>query len=328
MWRFPIPEGLGLRAAMEHALRATGTAAEEVDYVNAHATSTPIGDVSEAKALKAIFKTPAARPAISSTKSLTGHGLSLAGAMESGFCALAIRDGFMPGSAHITTLDPACDGPNIIRSTLSAQPHVVLQQRERFAAAPTSSLVLQAGQLTDLHPYRVRRPRRLRPPLLHGLCHRRERRASAARRLRKCSWLTASGVWGTARDPSRLQPLGAGPAGAAFTPVKLDLADGRGADDAFARAAEKCRRRDFDLVIQERGVMARLVNFPALIFPSGRLQLEAMLLTTRAPQPPGPRARCARAIAVAWSMWRRWRRSFRLPFVRRVQYREGRDCRR
>lgn len=132
------PEGLGLRAAMENALRATGIAPEAVDYVNAHATSTPIGDTSEAKALKAVFKTPAARPAISSTKSLTGHGLSLAGAMESGFCALAIRDGFMPGSAHITKLDPECEGLNIIRSTLPAQPHVVLNNVSGFGGANVS----------------------------------------------------------------------------------------------------------------------------------------------------------------------------------------------
>ncbi len=139
------PEGLGLRAAMENALRSTKIAAEEVDYVNAHATSTPIGDSSEAKALKAIFKTPAARPAISSTKSLTGHGLSLAGAMESGFCALAIRDGFMPGSAHITTLDPSCEGLNIIRSTLPAQPHVVLNNVSGFGGANVSLVFRQAS---------------------------------------------------------------------------------------------------------------------------------------------------------------------------------------
>jgi 3-oxoacyl-[acyl-carrier-protein] synthase-1 len=129
------PEGHGLRAAIENALRATGTAPEAVDYVNAHATSTPIGDSSEAKALKAVFRTPAARPAISSTKALTGHGLSLAGAMESGFCALAIRDGFMPGSAHITKLDPSCEGLNIIRSTLPARPNVVLNNVSGFGGA-------------------------------------------------------------------------------------------------------------------------------------------------------------------------------------------------
>ncbi len=139
------PEGHGLRAAIENALRLTGTPAEAVDYVNAHATSTPIGDSSEAKALKAVFKTPAARPAISSTKALTGHGLSLAGAMESGFCALAIRDGFMPGSAHITKLDPECEGLNIIRSTLPARPNVVLNNVSGFGGANVCLVFKKAG---------------------------------------------------------------------------------------------------------------------------------------------------------------------------------------
>jgi 3-oxoacyl-[acyl-carrier-protein] synthase-1 len=138
------PEGLGLRAAMANALRATGTAAEAVDYVNAHATSTPIGDASEAKALRAIFNPPGARPAISSTKALTGHGLSLAGAMESGFCALAVRDGFMPGSAHITNLDPECEGLNIIRSTLSARPRVAMNNVSGFGGANVSIVFKQA----------------------------------------------------------------------------------------------------------------------------------------------------------------------------------------
>ena len=139
------PEGQGLRAAMEHALRATGTAPEAVDYVNAHATSTPIGDVSEARALKAIFKDPAARPAVSSTKALTGHGLSLAGAMESAFCALAIRDSFMPGSAHITKLDPECEGLNIIRTTLPVQPSIVLNNVSGFGGANVSLVFKQAS---------------------------------------------------------------------------------------------------------------------------------------------------------------------------------------
>jgi 3-oxoacyl-[acyl-carrier-protein] synthase-1 len=139
------PDGHGLRAAMENALRATNTAPEAVDYVNAHATSTPIGDASEAKALKAIFGTPGARPAVSSTKSLTGHGLSLAGAMESGICAVAIRDGFMPGSAHISRLDPSCEGLNIIRSTLPAQPGIVLNNVSGFGGANVSLVFKKAS---------------------------------------------------------------------------------------------------------------------------------------------------------------------------------------
>ena len=95
------PDGNGLRVAMAAALKRCGVAPEEVDYVNAHATSTLIGDISEARALRAVFPAAAARPAVSSTKALTGHGLSLAGAMECGFCALAMRSAFTPGSAHI-----------------------------------------------------------------------------------------------------------------------------------------------------------------------------------------------------------------------------------
>jgi 3-oxoacyl-[acyl-carrier-protein] synthase-1 len=129
---------------MANAFKATGIEPEAVDYVNAHATSTPIGDTSEARALKAVFKDAAMRPAISSTKALTGHGLSLAGAMESAFCSIAIRDGFMPGSAHITKLDPACDGLNIIRATLSQSPRVVLNNSSGFGGANVCIVLRQA----------------------------------------------------------------------------------------------------------------------------------------------------------------------------------------
>jgi 3-oxoacyl-[acyl-carrier-protein] synthase-1 len=129
------PDGEGLRMAIENALKYSEVAPEEVDYVNAHATSTPIGDISEAKALKAIFKDNPSRPAVSSTKALTGHGLSLAGAMEAGFCALAMKEGFIPGSAHISKLDPACTGLNIIRATLPQRPNVVLSNSSGFGGA-------------------------------------------------------------------------------------------------------------------------------------------------------------------------------------------------
>lgn len=129
------PEGDGLRRAMELALTCSKLEAAEVDYVNAHATSTPIGDVSEVKALRAVFGARAAQTAVSSTKALTGHGLSLAGAMESAFCALAIKDGFMPGSAHITRVDPECEGIHILRTTSDVQPHVVLNNSSGFGGA-------------------------------------------------------------------------------------------------------------------------------------------------------------------------------------------------
>jgi len=129
------PDGEGLQLAIEQALRMADVAPDEIDYVNAHATSTPIGDISEVKALKAIFGTSPSRPAISSTKALTGHGLSLAGAMEAGFCSLAIKEGFIPGSAHITTLDPACAGLNVIGATLPQRPNLVLSNSSGFGGA-------------------------------------------------------------------------------------------------------------------------------------------------------------------------------------------------
>ncbi len=129
------PEGAGLASAMRNAFKATGITPADVDYINAHATSTPIGDASECKALRAVLGEHAARIAVSSTKALTGHGLSLAGAMEAGFCALAIKRGFIPGSAHIEELDTACEGLNIPRTTQSAPVRVVLNNSSGFGGA-------------------------------------------------------------------------------------------------------------------------------------------------------------------------------------------------
>ena len=129
------PDGAGLRRAIENALLYSDVGSDAVDYVNAHATSTPIGDLSEIRALKAIFGNSPTRPAVSSTKALTGHGLSLAGAMEAGFCALALKEGFMPGSAHISRIDPACEGLNIIRATLPQRPSVILSNSSGFGGA-------------------------------------------------------------------------------------------------------------------------------------------------------------------------------------------------
>jgi 3-oxoacyl-[acyl-carrier-protein] synthase-1 len=129
------PEGTGLRSAMERALHTTRLAPENIDYINAHATSTPIGDISEAKALHTIFAPSGARPLVSSTKALTGHGLSLAGAMETGFCALALRHGFIPGSAHLTQVDAACADLNLPRTTLTQQAEIVLNNSSGFGGA-------------------------------------------------------------------------------------------------------------------------------------------------------------------------------------------------
>lgn len=129
------PEGSGSAAAMTNALRAAGTQPEQIDYINAHATSTIIGDISEAKAIRSVFKDAAQRPFVSSTKALTGHGLSLAGAMEIGFSALSIREGFIPGNAHLTKLEPQCAGINVPTATISTAPNYVLKNSSGFGGA-------------------------------------------------------------------------------------------------------------------------------------------------------------------------------------------------
>ncbi|HWL15634.1 MAG TPA: beta-ketoacyl-[acyl-carrier-protein] synthase family protein [Opitutus sp.] len=137
------PEGSGLAAAMARAMRAAQVAPEEIDYINAHATSTLIGDVSETRALRSALGAAAGRPAVSSTKSLTGHGLSLAGAMETGFCSLAMREGFIPGSANISQLDPACQGLRILQQTENTAPRTVLKNSSGFGGANVAILLRQ-----------------------------------------------------------------------------------------------------------------------------------------------------------------------------------------
>jgi len=134
------PEGSGSAAAMTHALRAAKVAPGEVEYINAHATSTLIGDISEAKAIRSVFKDAANQPLVSSTKALTGHGLSLAGAMESAFCALALREGFVPGNAHLVNVDPECSGLNIPRTTENRAVDLVMKNSSGFGGANVALL--------------------------------------------------------------------------------------------------------------------------------------------------------------------------------------------
>ncbi len=138
------PEGSGSAAAMTKALRATGVSPPEVDYVNAHATSTLIGDISEARALKSVFHGTGAGPLVSSTKALTGHGLSLAGAMESGFSAVALREQFVPGNAHLANVDPECAHLNLPRTTENRAVNIVMKNSSGFGGANVALLFKRA----------------------------------------------------------------------------------------------------------------------------------------------------------------------------------------
>jgi 3-oxoacyl-[acyl-carrier-protein] synthase II len=92
----PHPEGIGAEKVMRNTLRQSGIAPESVDYINAHGTSTPLGDISEALAIRRVFGDHASRLNISSTKSMTGHLLGAAGAVEAVACVQAIQENLVP----------------------------------------------------------------------------------------------------------------------------------------------------------------------------------------------------------------------------------------
>jgi len=105
----PQESGEGAARCMENALRNAGLNREDIDYINAHGTSTPLGDIAETVAVKRCFGDHAKKVAVSSTKSMTGHLLGAAGGIEALFSVLAIRDQVAPPTANLFSQDPACD---------------------------------------------------------------------------------------------------------------------------------------------------------------------------------------------------------------------------
>lgn len=139
----PDPSGNGLARAMSNALQDAHLDPSAIDYLNAHATATAAGDLAELNALKTVF-TGDKRPKVSSTKALTGHGLSLAGALEAGICCLALREGFMPASAKIQNLDPACEGISILTERCDEAPRVAMSNSSGFGGANVALIFGQA----------------------------------------------------------------------------------------------------------------------------------------------------------------------------------------
>ena len=110
----PAEDGRGASAAMINALKDAGLAVEQVSYVNAHGTSTPLGDVAESQAIEALMGTHAPHIAVSSTKSMTGHALGAAGALEAVAVLLAMQHGKVPPTAGLTERDPELPAINIV----------------------------------------------------------------------------------------------------------------------------------------------------------------------------------------------------------------------
>jgi len=138
----PSPDGSGPARAMEMAMRHAGVTPDEVDYLNAHATSTGLGDVSEVKAIPRAFGARAkAELMVSSTKSMTGHMLGAAGGMELIACLMAIRDGVVPPTINVDRQDPECDIDCVPNEAREARVDVALSNSFGFGGHNASLLV-------------------------------------------------------------------------------------------------------------------------------------------------------------------------------------------
>jgi 3-oxoacyl-[acyl-carrier-protein] synthase II len=122
----PDPESVGVVEMMRQALARSGVAPEDIDYINAHGTSTPLGDAAETKAIKEVFGDHAYELAISSTKSVMGHTFGAAGAVEAIMCALAIRDRMLPPTINYANPDPDCDLDYVPNKARRAEVRVAL----------------------------------------------------------------------------------------------------------------------------------------------------------------------------------------------------------
>jgi 3-oxoacyl-[acyl-carrier-protein] synthase II len=114
----PLEDGAGAAKAMQHALKKAGVKPEEIDYINAHGTSTQLNDAMETKAIKTVFGEYAYKVPISSTKSMLGHMIGCAGAVEPAICIMTILKGIIPPTINYETPDPECDldyVPNVAR---------------------------------------------------------------------------------------------------------------------------------------------------------------------------------------------------------------------
>jgi len=139
----PPSDGEGARKCMAAAIRDAGIDASDIDYLNAHGTSTPAGDIGETNGIKRAFGDAANSLAVSSTKSTTGHLLGAAGAVEAIFCALAVRDQVIPPTINLDNQDPECDldyTPNVARD---AKVRTVISNSFGFGGT-NGSLVIRA----------------------------------------------------------------------------------------------------------------------------------------------------------------------------------------
>ena len=140
----PPEDGEGARKCMAAALNDAGLNPDDIDYLNAHGTSTPVGDIGETIAIKRAFGDAARSLAVSSTKSCTGHLLGAAGAVEAIFSVLAIRDNVLPPTINLTDPDPACDLDYVPNEARDAEVNAVVTNSFGFGGT-NGSLVFRSA---------------------------------------------------------------------------------------------------------------------------------------------------------------------------------------
>jgi len=128
----PSEDGDGPARVMRNCLADAGMNPEEIGYINAHGTSTPLGDKAETLAIKRVFGDHARRLAVSSTKSMTGHLLGAAGGLETAICALALHEGVLPPTINYQNPDPECDLDYVPNTARKASPNAVLSNSFGF----------------------------------------------------------------------------------------------------------------------------------------------------------------------------------------------------
>jgi 3-oxoacyl-[acyl-carrier-protein] synthase II len=142
----PDPEGAGAALAMRRALEDAGVPADAVDYINAHGTATPANDLMETKGIKAVFGRRAYHLPVSSTKSMIGHTLGAAGAIEGVAAVLAIHHRFIPPTIHHQTPDPQCDLDFVTEGARASDINIVLSNSFAFGGNNTAVVF---GKFTD-----------------------------------------------------------------------------------------------------------------------------------------------------------------------------------
>jgi 3-oxoacyl-[acyl-carrier-protein] synthase II len=142
----PHPEGAGAIRAMRKALQKAAVQPEQVDYVNAHGTSTKLGDIAETRAIKEVFGDHAHRLAVSSTKSVHAHLLGAAGAMEAAACVLAIDRGLIPPTINLDDQDPECDLDYVPNRARQARVDVAVSNSFGFGGH-NATLVVRRAEL-------------------------------------------------------------------------------------------------------------------------------------------------------------------------------------